>query len=119
MDICERFALWLEGVFEDDALPYGINVIDFFVINKYPRVELGFCASQDGYMPLYYPLEAQSFFDKEFFNLNINDVNMINLVKKMINYAFSKVEVRQYINTKITIRGKINSKSGYFIVKHI
>lgn len=119
MDIKERFASWLGGVFEDDALPYGINTIDFYVINNYPRVELSFCASQDGLMPLYYPLEAQSFFDKEFFNLKIDDNNMVNLIKEMIEYAFNNKEVLQYLNPKMTIRGKLNNKNGYFIVKHI
>ena len=115
----KRFLNWLEGVFEDDPLPYGINTLDFCLINNYPRVELGFYGSQDGLFPLYYPLEAQCFFDNNFFNLNLSDEKLIDLVTEMIEYAFEYISNKQYFDTKITIRGKLYKKNSYFLVKHI
>lgn len=109
------FDLWLEGVFEDDPIHEELKIIDFVLENNYPRVNLGFSCSEDGKFPLYYPLEAQSFFNANFFNLKLSDTKIFNLVKNLLLKSFSNFNVLQYLYPKMTIRLGFKGKKPLFL----
>ncbi len=109
------FDLWLEGIFEDDPITEELKIFHFVIENSYPRVNLSFSCSEDGRFPLYYPLEAQSFFNVDFFNLKLNNTQIFNLVKGLLLKSFSNFNVLQYINPKMTIRLGFKGKKVLFL----
>ena len=68
-----QFDSWLNGNFEDDPLPYEINVILFCFSIKNDLISLNMSGGEHMYtynQPLFYcPLELQFFFCKSFFNI--------------------------------------------------
>ena len=110
-----EFDTWLEGIFEDDPLDFELKYFDFVLENEYPRVNLSFSCSEDGLFNLYRPMEAQSFFNEDFFNLKLNNKNMFLLVKKVLLKSFTNFNVRQYINRQMVIRLGFKGKKMHFL----
>lgn len=109
------FVDWLEGVFEDDPLDEEIHFLDFILEGKKPRINLSFMGSEDGLFPLYYPLEAQSFFNVPFFNLQLSPKEVFKLVEDMLTYCFEQERIKRMLNPKMVIRLGFKGKKWQFL----
>lgn len=109
------FVNWVEGVFEDDPIDEEIHFLDFVLECEKSRINLGFYGSENGLFPLYYPLEAQSFFNVPFFNLKLNSKKIFKLVEDMLIYCFEQDRVKRILNDKMVVRLGFKGKKWQFL----
>ena len=119
MTMQQLFDEWVLGVFEDDPLPYEVNMLLFVLDKKGDYYNLEFsghqCYGQSiNNSGFYYPLEAQSFVCKEFFNLNISEQKMMSLIKSLI-INLTKNKQAQFLS-KIQIGACFRYKNIFFLI---
>lgn len=125
-EIQYHFDGWIDGNFEDDPLPYEINVIMYCFSIKNNMISLNMSAGE--HMPkinvplLYCPLELQFFYYKPFFDLlsqpffyktkryrfsSINKVRVVeNVITRLVkNYLCSNK--KSVLNSKIICVGEM------------
>ena len=111
----EAFVDWIEGVFEDDPIDEEIHYLDFVLVATGCRINLGFSGSEDGRFCLYYPLEAQSFFNVEFFNLKMPLKELFKSVQDMLIYCFEQERIKKMLNPKMVVRLGFKGKKWQFL----
>lgn len=99
----EDFISWLEGIVEDDPIPYEIKHICFIYTcyDKSFSLEVGGTELKPNLNNIfdYYPLEAQ-FFNCKQLNSIQNKEHYIKLIKYIIDESFSSDFLRQQYKSK-------------------
>lgn len=102
-----KFTSWLEGLIEDDPLPYEINIIVFNIRQngRYRYLEcIGYEQEINQNSVAYYPLEAQCFLCHELAKL---DDRIWFECEYIIEESFSsKILKQQFKNKKIYLKYK-------------
>ena len=67
--VYNEFIFWLNGLIEDDPIPFEIKSLVFFVNKNY---EIGFSGSEEEYVKIvdfyfYFPLEGEYFYCKDLY----------------------------------------------------
>lgn len=104
---------WVSGVFEDDPLPYEVNYLLFILDKKGKHYNLEFSGHEYADRNIntsgfFYPIEAQSFFCKDFLNLKLSSDAMFDLTKQLI-YNFlsnSKLDFLSNVTIGLCFRYK-------------
>ena len=125
----QRFNEWLNGLVEEDPIPFEVKHL-LFIISEYDdRVELALTGSEKqlniSYPSFYFPLEAQCFFDAEYFNLRPKGRETIfKLTKQMILSFVNSIKLSSAFGPNgrslfgnVTISLGFRGKKTTFLVK--
>ncbi len=105
------FSEWFFGVFEDDPLPDEIRYINFMITEYDDRYEVGFSGDENPYKKAipgeYYPLEAQSFFCSDYYDMRPYGRDFVlSLTKKLILNIVSKTKSNDRLLLNICPNGR-------------
>lgn len=119
-EIYSDFKLWLNGLVEDDPIPFEIKSIIFFV----DQLEIGFSGSESDDVKIidfgtYFPLESQYFYSKklvEILNKSLGDslkCDEEKLNKKLdaMYYEYLKDKSEEKLNKNLNTKYCENSKN--------
>ncbi len=104
------FVCWLNGLIEDDPIPYEISSLVFFVNN---HAEIGMSGTETKQVKnidynFYFPLEAQYFYCIEFYNQkNFN----IDKSLKFLEESLNKLKKDKYFGKFNLFFGKLFCKA--------